>query len=69
MISIYLCELVHRFRGQGKMHETLLLNRSDFETLQTELAEMHCIRALRALSQPLPSYYGCPLAIQESLAF
>ncbi|MEH6469933.1 MAG: hypothetical protein V7752_01675 [Halopseudomonas sp.] len=66
MISTYLSELVHRFRSQGQMNQALVINRSDFEKLQTELNEMHCVRALRALSQSHPSYYGLPIAIQEN---
>lgn len=68
MISTRLYELVHRLRSQGQTNQALVIDRSDFEKLQQELSTMHCLRALRALSQPHPSYGGMPLAIQEDLA-
>jgi len=66
MISIILNELVHRFRSQGRTHEALVVNRSDFETLKRELNGMRCRRALQALSGPHPHYYGMAVAIQEN---
>ncbi|WP_210397348.1 hypothetical protein [Motiliproteus sediminis] len=66
MISTALNELVHRFRSQGRTHEALLVNRSDFETLKRELLAMNCRRALAALTQAEPRYYGVPVAIQEN---
>ena len=68
MISTYLYELVHRLRSQGKVQQTLLVNRSEFEQLKSELQQMHCRRALQALRQPHPVYGGLPLAIQEDWA-
>lgn len=68
MISTRLYELVHRLRSQGQIHQALVIDRSDFERLQQELSNMHCLRALRALSQSQPSYGGMALAIQENFA-
>ncbi|MEH6650891.1 MAG: hypothetical protein V7707_12760 [Motiliproteus sp.] len=68
MISTRLYELVHRLRSKGQINEALLIDRSDFERLQQELSNMHCLRALRALSQTSPSYGGMSLAIQEDFA-
>ncbi|RDE24542.1 hypothetical protein DV711_02845 [Motiliproteus coralliicola] len=68
MISTSLYELAHRLRSQGQANQALIIDRSDFESLQQELSNMHCLRALRALRQEHPSYGGMALVIQEGLA-
>lgn len=65
MISTRLYELVHRFRSQGQLNEALPLSLSDFTQLRRELMEMHCVRALRALSEPTPRYCGLTLSVES----
>ncbi len=64
MISTRLNELVHICRVKGQMNAVLPISLYDFEQLVQELREMNCLRALKALSQPLPTFGGLVISIE-----
>ncbi len=68
MISTRLYELVHTCRCKGQMNSVLPVSMSDFNQLLKELKEMNCLRAVKALSQPLPTFAGLIVSIEGDCA-
>ncbi|MCW8885243.1 MAG: hypothetical protein OQK12_08295 [Motiliproteus sp.] len=64
MISTRLYELVHTCRSKGQMNAVLPVSLSDFDQLLREMKEMNCLRALKALNQPLPTFAGLIISIE-----
>ncbi len=68
MISTRLNELVHLCRSKGQMDDVLPISMADFNQLAKELKAMNCLRALKALSQPLPTFGGLVVSIEADCA-
>ena len=64
MISTRLNELVHVCRCKGQMDAVLPVSMSDFSLLAQELKAMNCLRALKALMQPMPTFAGLVVSIE-----